>query len=145
VDAHDTLTDLRLPMGRPSRTETRTPQQLREHYDVERRLADRLRRYQALGKQPIPDSVIWVFVVWDFVMGIGLVWLYAAIRPRFGAGVKTAVIAGLALWFFIGLMSAIGEAPMGLFPQRLYTMGAVVALIKIPLASVVGAYVYTEA
>jgi len=100
---------------------------------------------QALGKQPIPDSVIWVFVVWDFVMGIGLVWLYAAIRPRFGAGAKTAVIAGLALWFFIGLMSAIGEAPMGLFPQRLYTIGAVVALIKIPLACVVGAYIYTEA
>src|SRR5438309_1826934 len=49
---------------------------------------------QALGKQPIPDSIIWVFVVWDFVMGIGLVWLYAAIRPRFGAGVKTAGIAG---------------------------------------------------
>src|SRR5213592_1582132 len=41
---------------------------------------------QALGKPPIPDSMIWVFVVWDFVMGIGLVWLYAAIRPRFGPG-----------------------------------------------------------
>src|SRR2546422_11534071 len=94
---------------------------------------------QAVGKQPIPDSIIWVFVVWDFVMGIGLVWLYAAIRPRFGAGVKTAVIAGLGLWFFIGLMSAIGEAPMGLFPQRLDPMGAVVVLIKIPLASVVRA------
>src|SRR5213080_4306504 len=100
---------------------------------------------QALGKPPIPDSMIWVFAVWDFVMGIGLVWLYAAIRPRFGPGAKTAVIAGLALWFFIGLMSAIGEAPMGLFPARLYAIGAVVALIKIPLACVVGAYIYTEA
>src|SRR5713101_2552164 len=67
---------------------------------------------QALGKQPIPDSVIWVFVVWDFVMGIGLVWLYAAIRPRFGAGVKTAVIAGVAVWVFISLLRSISEAPM---------------------------------
>jgi hypothetical protein len=108
---------------------------------------------QAFGKQPIPASMISVLLVWDFVMGIGLVWLYAAIRPRFGAGVKTAVIAGLALWFFIELMSAIGtlsaltkeQAPMGPFPERLYTIGAVVALIKIPLACVAGAYFYTEA
>src|SRR3989442_14143496 len=58
---------------------------------------------QALGKQPVPDRVIWGFGVWDFVMGIGVVWLDAAMRPRFGAGVKAAGIAGLALWFFIGL------------------------------------------
>jgi len=99
---------------------------------------------QALGKQPIPDSIIWVFVVWDFVMGIGLVWLYAAIRPRFGAGVKTAVIAGLALWFFIGLMSAIGEAPMGLFPQRLMVISTVAALIAWPIAGAAGAKFYSE-
>src|SRR6267143_2476473 len=108
--------------------------------------ADMAAAMTALGKSPAAmDSAIPLWVALDFVSGIGLVWLYAAIRPRFGAGVKTAVIAGLALWFFIGLMSAIGEAPMGLFPQRLYTMGAIVALIKIPLASVVGAYLYTEA
>src|SRR5207249_12113958 len=87
---------------------------------------------QALGKPPIPDSMIWVFVVWDIVMGIGLVWLYAAIRPRFGPGAKTAVIAGLALWFFIGLISAIWEAPMALSPARMYTNGTAVALNKIP-------------
>src|SRR5207245_9650677 len=68
---------------------------------------------QALGKQPIPDSIIWVFVVWDFVMGIGLVWLYAAIRPRFGAGVKTAVIAGPARGSFLGVMAGVGGAAIG--------------------------------
>src|SRR5438094_9816919 len=30
--------------------------------------------------------------------GIVLVWLYASIRPRYGPGPKTAVIAGLAGW-----------------------------------------------
>src|SRR6185503_12542176 len=33
------------------------------------------------------------------VMGFVIVFSYAAIRPRFGAGVKTAVIAGLFAWF----------------------------------------------
>src|SRR6266852_5566231 len=66
---------------------------------------------QALGKPPIADSAIWVFVVLDFVYGIGLLWLYAAIRPRFGAGPRTAVIAGLALWFFVDLLRALGDSP----------------------------------
>ena len=30
--------------------------------------------------------------------GIFAIWLYAAIRPRYGAGPKAAVFAGLALW-----------------------------------------------
>ncbi len=70
--------------------------------------------------------------------------MYAAIRPRFGAGPKTAVIAGLAVWFFVGLLHAIGEAPMGLMPQRLMTIGTIVGLIAIPVATVVGAYIYKE-
>jgi len=101
---------------------------------------------QALGKDPrAMDSAIPLWVTLDFVYGIGLVWVYAAIRPRFGAGPGTAVIAGLAVWFFIGLLHAIAEAPMGLMPQRVMTIGTIVALIQIPLAGVVGAYVYKEA
>lgn len=99
---------------------------------------------QALGKPPMPDSMIWLYVAWDFVLGIALIWLYAAIRPRFGPGPRTAVIAGLCVWFLIGLMHAIGEAPMGLFPQKMYTLGTIVALIQIPVAGVVGASIYKE-
>ena len=51
---------------------------------------------QALNKPPMADSVIPWFVFLDFLYGIFLVWLYAAIRPRFGAGPATAVKAGLA-------------------------------------------------
>src|SRR2546428_9096401 len=35
------------------------------------------------------------WVTFDFLCGIVLVWLYASIRPRYGPGPKTAVIAGL--------------------------------------------------
>src|SRR3989442_7464581 len=97
---------------------------------------------QALGKPGSMDNLIPLFVVLDFVYGIGLLWLYAAIRPRFGAGPKTAVIAGVALWFFVFLLHAIGEAPMGLFPSRLYTIGAIVALVQYAVAGWAGARIY---
>jgi len=36
-------------------------------------------------------SVMVSYVVMDLVLGILLVWTYAAIRPRFGPGLKTAI------------------------------------------------------
>ncbi|HEX4599953.1 MAG TPA: hypothetical protein VH116_01070 [Gemmatimonadales bacterium] len=100
---------------------------------------------QALGKPPVGGSAIGLFVVLDFLYGVGLVWLYAAIRPRFGPGPKTAVLAGLALWVFIGLLQALSQAPMGFMPQRVMMIGVIVALINLPLAGAVGAYFYKEA
>ncbi len=100
---------------------------------------------QALGKQPgAMDSAVPLWVALDFVYGIGLLWVYAAIRPRFGAGPKTAVIAGVAVWFFVGLLHAIGEAPMGFMPQRVMMIGTIVNLIELAVAGPVGAYVYKE-
>ena len=100
---------------------------------------------QALGKSGSMDNLIPWFVFLDFVYGIALLGVYAAIRPRFNPSVKTAVIAGLAVWFFISLLHGLGEAPMGLFPQRLYVIGVLVALVQIPVATVAGAYLYKEA
>ena len=50
------------------------------------------------------DAMVPWFVFLDFVAGVFLVWLYAAMRPRFGAGPATAVKAGLAMWFAAGLL-----------------------------------------
>jgi hypothetical protein len=98
---------------------------------------------QAAGKQPI-DSLIPLFVLLDFVYGIALVQLYAAIRPRFGPGPSTAVKAGIFVWVLIGLLHAIGEGPIGLLPMKLYVLGTIVGLIEFPLAAVVGAKFYRE-
>jgi hypothetical protein len=98
---------------------------------------------QNTGKGPI-DNLIPLFVILDFLFGIALVYLYAAIRPRFGAGPGTAVKAGLFVWVLVGLLHAIGEAPMGLMPQRLYTIGTLVALVAFPVAAVAGARFYRE-
>src|SRR3989442_9724785 len=52
---------------------------------------------QALGKGPMTGSMIIWFVIFDFLFGIFLVWVYAAIRPRFGARPRAAVLAGVAI------------------------------------------------
>ena len=87
--------------------------------------------------------LVWFFIV-DVLYGMALVYLYAAVRPRFGAGPRTAVIAGLLMWVIAGLLHALGEAPMGMAPQKVYTIGTLISLVQLPLAALAGAKFYIE-
>src|SRR2546423_13164616 len=74
--------------------------------------ADMAAAMTGLGKSPAAmDSAIPLWVALDFVSGIGLLWVYAAIRPRVGAGVETGGGAGLAGWVFCGRRHAVGGSP----------------------------------
>jgi hypothetical protein len=97
-----------------------------------------------LNLPPIGGQTIAVFVFMGFVLGIATIWLYAAIRPRYGAGPKTALCAGAAVWFFAYVYSAIGMTVMGMFPTRLMVVGTIWGLAEILAASVIGAALYQE-
>jgi hypothetical protein len=98
------------------------------------------------GKMTMSEGAMTaLFVVWDFVLGIALLWLYAAMRPRFGPGPRTAVTAGLFVWALVGLLHWIGEIPLALMPRKFYVIGVLVGLVVIPLATAAGAKFYQEA
>lgn len=78
-----------------------------------------------------------------FVFCIFAIWLYAAIRPRFGAGPKTALIASFTLWF-VGLLLAVNFVNMGIFPIKLTLISLAFNLIELPTAILVGASIYKE-
>lgn len=99
---------------------------------------------EALNRPPISGSAIGWFVVLSFVLGIAIVWLYAAIRPRYGAGPKTAICAGLAVWFFVWLWGFGGSIVMGLYPTKLVVITVVWGLFEVPLAALAGAWLYKE-
>lgn len=99
---------------------------------------------RALGVEPPGAEAIAVFMVQALVMGIVAVWLYAAIRPRFGAGPGTAVLAGLIVWFLAPAMSAVQDLALGIFPPKLLAFGLMWTLVEVPLAAVLGAWVYRE-
>jgi len=93
---------------------------------------------------PVGGSAIGVFVIVAFALGIALVWLYAAIRPRFGAGVTTALYAAATVWGLAYLYPSIGMGMMGLFPARLVVIGTIWGLVEVCVAAVVGAFFYRE-
>lgn len=98
----------------------------------------------ALGKGGATGA-LWVWIVWGFVYGVALVWLYAAIRPRFGAGAKTAACAGITAWFFNCLLSGVGMINTGLFPTSLMMTTIGWDLVLSIVAAMAGAWLYKEA
>jgi hypothetical protein len=98
----------------------------------------------ALNRPPInPSMIIW-FVLFSFGLGFMLVWTYAAIRPRFGAGIKTAVCASTLVWGLAYLYPNLFMIIINLFPRNIMVMATVWGLIEIIIAGIAGAWVYTE-
>ncbi len=86
-----------------------------------------------------------VFNLWGFAMGVFAVWLYAAIRPRFGAGPTTAYTAAVAAWVPGYLLAMVPPAVFGMFPIRLMLIGIAVGLVELILGTQLGAAIYQEA
>ncbi len=98
-----------------------------------------------LNLPTVGGGAIAVFLVLGFALGIAAIWLYAAIRPRFGAGMKTALCAGSAVWFFAYLYPNIGLVVLGFLSRRLITIATVWGLVELLLAAAAGAWLYKEA
>jgi hypothetical protein len=91
-------------------------------------------------------SALLELVAMTFGLGLLAVWLYAAIRPRYGAGPRTALRAGLAAWAFSYLYAGVyAWAGIAVVPPVLSWLPVVWGLVEIPLATLVGAWVYQEA
>lgn len=80
----------------------------------------------------------------SFIAGLTLVFFYAACRPRFGPGPKTAIKVAVAMWFGGYLLSLLGYDLMGLFDNGLLVMWGAVALIEAVVATMVGGWLYRE-
>ena len=79
------------------------------------------------------------------VLGIVIVLGYASIRPRFGPGPKTAIIAALFAWFGISLFNMTLVAALGIVPTSVAMIVIPWELVEYIIAALVGAWLYREA
>jgi hypothetical protein len=84
-----------------------------------------------------------LFALADFVWGFLLVFTYAAIRPRFGPGPKTAIIGATMIWLALAISVLILVA-IGLHTPQSYLKSAALYLISAITSSLVGAALYRE-
>jgi len=108
-----------------------------------------MQELQALGRplQPTNERIIFLAifgVVFTVLWGISAIWLYAAIRPRYGPGPKTAVIVGFAIWFLSILTSDSHLRVFGLVSTRFVVIDVPTELVLILAATLAGAWQYKE-
>ena len=84
-----------------------------------------------------------VYVFFNFIVGLLLVWTYAAIRPRFGAGVRTAAYVAL-LFFVFGMILTYGYKSMGIMSPGLWWTYTALWFVNLQLATMAGAWLYSE-
>jgi hypothetical protein len=99
---------------------------------------------EARNLPPVGGGAIAYFVVMCFLLGIAIVWTYAAVRPRLGPGPRTAAMIGVLAWFMTLFWSGGSQVAMGMMPLNLTILGLAWGLGEIVLASVAGAKVYKE-
>jgi hypothetical protein len=98
-----------------------------------------------LGKAATPSvTQIVAFNILGFAIGLLTVWLYAAIRPRFGAGPKTAMCAGLIVWALAFAAGNAGPVILHIYRMDLMIPAVAIELVEMLAAALLGAYLYKE-
>ncbi len=90
-------------------------------------------------------SAMAMTVLVSLISGLVLVFFYAAVRPRFGPGPRTAVLVAVVLWFGGYLLSLVGYQMVGIYPTGLLVAWGIVGLVEMIIAALVGGWIYKEA
>lgn len=102
--------------------------------------------FKRCGFPTEPGSTFMVIAVLiTFVLGIVIVFGYAAIRPRFGPGPKTAIIAAIFAWIGVYLYQNVIGLGLGIVPPRVVAIALAWGLVEYIIATVAGAALYKEA
>jgi len=110
-------------------------------------LAPRWMNDMGLLGHPAFSSGTWIgFDVLGIVTGIVAIWIYAAIRPRLGPGLKTAIYAGVVVWILGTLVpNASFMYVGGLFSKHLTLYTTLGGLVEVVVGTIAGAALYKEA
>jgi hypothetical protein len=93
-------------------------------------------------KETAGTTVLWVVLC--FLGGFLLVWLYAAIRPRYGAGPGTAALAGIVGGVLLIIANIVWGSILTLIPAKVWAIDAVDILVISEVGTLLGAWVYKE-
>lgn len=93
----------------------------------------------SISKWSVATHVLNIFIA--LVICSTLAWLYAALRPMFGVGTKTALITSAFSLFFFATFY-LNLVNLGIIPLQIALIDLGCNLIEIPIAITVGARIY---
>jgi hypothetical protein len=92
----------------------------------------------------LPQGGSGYFSLYDLAKGIASVLLYAMIRPRFGPGPRTALIAGLLTWALVLPIPLCGMIPIHFFELKFALLWSIYGIFPVVIGAVAGSWLYRE-
>jgi hypothetical protein len=93
---------------------------------------------------PMGGGAMAYFGAMSLLLGVLLVWLYAAVRPRLGPGPRTAAVVSVLVWFLTYFWANVSMVAFGFMPITLTVIGTAWGLVELLVAGEVGARLYRE-
>jgi len=84
------------------------------------------------------------YIVYDLAKGILSTLIYALVRPRLGAGAKTALVAGLLVWGLVLPVPLAGLLPEHFFGRMFALLWSLYGAVPVLLGAIAGAALYKE-
>ena len=85
------------------------------------------------------------FAIFELGRGFTAMMFYVLMRAFFGAGPKTAVLAGIVGWIAFSLTGPVQFIPLGFFSNALWLKVGAVHLVTSIVATIAGAALYKDA
>jgi hypothetical protein len=101
--------------------------------------------FSAMASPPPPLLVFATHVSLRLAIGLLVAWLYAAIRPRFGPGPRTALIAALAVWLSSCVFGGILLLEVRIYSLRTTLIALAWGLVEMALVALTAGWIYREA
>ena len=98
---------------------------------------------RATEPQPHGLSMVY-FALFELGRGFTAIMFYVTMRPFFGAGPKTAVLAGIVGWIAFSLTGPVQFIPLGFFSNALWLKVGAIHLITSIIATIAGAALYKD-
>ena len=103
--------------------------------------------YSGLGaSEPVPHGISMAyFAVYELGRAFTAMMFYVTMRGHFGAGPRTAVLAGIVGWIAFSLTAPAQFIPLGFFSNTLWLKVGAVHLVISIIATIAGAALYKDA
>jgi len=97
---------------------------------------------KSLNLNPITGHVMYLLIIFNLIIGLALISLYAALSPHIINSTKTSFIVGFSGWFFFYFSIYIVNYILGFYTTKIMLVSIIWGLFAIPIATLAGSQIY---
>ena len=106
-------------------------------------LADRWSEtMQALNLEPVGPIAVLYFFVMNFLLGIGLIWIYLIYSVKYGRGYRSVLYAAVTVWFLVWVWTYMANWVLKMYSASIVIPSIIWGFFEVSLAAIAGSFIY---